>query len=369
MPANQNDAQSKAQANAQTDGSTRPVGHLASQLSDLRVELARLAELLAEQSATRKRRRRITIRGLMLAAVGFGLLFAYYSHLYRNSLDQSRLADQLSAQAAFISYEPRKSLLLSLLPGDIASPPAAMAQWLGQDFFTEITNVSTNAPTASPRDPAAVIQAVAGLPSIKRLRLTGLTVSTLQLDSLDRLNQLESLDLTRTVLDYGSMPWLRNARLKWFSAAHTRFSDPALADLCQCTQLRHIDLERTAVTDKGIQLLSQLPNLRYVKLHRTPTTKSEVLKLSKAMPNCVIDWEPLVMNANGQINGGATRRGRIRLGTALPADPRPTHQAVPPIDQNQNVIAWPYLQSYSPYVNNSGYSNTWSPPIQVFRSP
>lgn len=340
---------------SESDRSNEP--SFGERLDDLRGELSRLADLLTEQAAAKKRRRRLTIRAMMFVCMAFGVLFAAYGNRYRSAQDQVRQADALAGQAAFVMYEPRKSLLVSLLPGDSQNPPPFMTKWLGNDFFHEITNVSTNVNSPVQRDTAKVIDAAVQIPSLKRLRLTGITCSTIDLDSLVRLPKLESLDLTRTVLDYGSMPWLARSNLRWFSAAHTRFSDAAMTDLCKIRELQYINLERTAVSDKTVFALTGLPSLRYVNLKRTPVTRATVQRLSKEIPNCVIDWEQLVLGSPNSPEVRAAQRRRLRLGNQMPADPRPTHRAVAPVDkQNQAWSRYQNINYYNPGVRSrSGY--------------
>ena len=60
---------------------------LVSRLESLEQELGRLTNFLAEQSQTRqKRRRRITIRVILIAVALFAGLFAWFSAVYRLSL-------------------------------------------------------------------------------------------------------------------------------------------------------------------------------------------------------------------------------------------------------------------------------------------
>lgn len=327
---------------------------VAQRMDELRGELSRLADLMSDQALAKKRRRRLTTRSFMGGFVLAGVVFAAYGNLYHAARRQSRQADVLAGQATFVMYQPRKSFLISLLPGDSQNPPPVMLDWLGIDFFSEITNVSTNLKTSVERDSQTVLSELAGMHSVRRLRLTGIICSTLQLDVLADLPHLESLDLTRTRLDEGQMPWLADSRLRWFAAAHTRFHDNALSDLCKNTELQYLNLERSAVSDKSIMDLTKLPALRYVNLRRTPVSQNAIKELAKAMPNCVIDWEPLVLGSPNSKEVRLARRKRIRVGNPMPEDPRVSRRAIAPVDRasTQNPYGVNVWTAPTRYYNN-----------------
>ena len=310
------------------------VGRLSDRLEKLEDQLGRLTDLLTEQANTRKRRRRqLTLRVLLGSFVGFGLLFAWFGHAYRLSLRQAFAVDQLISQSAFVYYQPREDLLVSMMPGEVESPPRLLNKALGDDFFRAVTNVSTNTRSGIKKDKQQIIKAISSLPELERLRLTSLNLRTGDLHSLRRLSELQSLDLNRTGLDAGSMPWLQSTRLRWFNAAHTRVGDRLLYDLSQCPDLQYLDLERTSISDAGLKYLYEMPQLRYLNLRRAPVSKAAVTQLSAALPTCIIDWEPLRFLRNGGVDVAAARRGRIQLGQQRPPDPRVANRPVAPLDR------------------------------------
>ncbi len=211
-------------------------------------------------------------------------------------------------------------------------PPTSLVNLLGDDFFRSAINVSTGKTTPSPRNKNEVLKPLSGLPQLKLLRLTNLNLRNADLEVLGKLDQLQSLDLSRTQLDSDAMPWLRKSQLRWLNASHTHFSDRALQDLSHCRQLQYLQLERTTVTDEGVKYLHSMPTLRYVNLKRCPVSLAAVQSLSKSLTGCRIDWEPLVFLANGNVDTAATRRGRVRLGQSMPEDPRKSRRAMAPLD-------------------------------------
>ena len=324
---------------------------LAQRFASLESELSRLTDFLSEQSQQRsKRRRRITIRFLLCTMAICAGAFAWFSSVYHRSQRQASAVDQLIAQGAFVSYEPRENLAVSLLPGSPAEPPPVVAKSLGVDFFRAATNVSTNTVTSNQMDKKAVIQAISELADLERLRLSHLALTTADLSPLARLSQLQSLDINRARMDNGSLPWLQDTQLRWLDASHTLLGDRLMHDVSRCPDLQFLNMERTTVTDAGLQHLYSMKQLRYLNLKRCPASRGAVIKLSKAIPNCVIDYEPLIMTRQGNVRSFAGTRTQIRLGTPAPVDPRETKLAIPPTDAYQSTYQLqPFQSPTQPY--------------------
>lgn len=327
---------------------------LADRLESLETQIARLGDLLAEQSAAKRRRRRITIRMLMCLLVGFACLFAWFANHYQRSQMQARAVDRLIDQNAFVMYQPADSLLVSLLPGDANTPPRWLAKLLGDDFFRSPVNVSTAQKGRAERQKNIVLGALPALTNLKLLRLTNLSLRTADLFALQDLPQLQSLDLTRTGLDSGSMPWLSRLQLRWLNVSHTQFSDRALQNLARSRELQYLNLERTTVSDDGLSVIESMPNLRYLNLKRCPVSLPAVRRLSKSMPNCLIEYEPLQFR-DGKVDRQAAQSGRLKFGVSLPVDPRVSKQARAPMDHpvNNNQKFWYNLNQPQRY--NNGY--------------
>ena len=231
-----------------------------------------------------------------------------------------------------MSYEPRDSLVVSLLPGAPESPPRTVANALGEDFFRVVTNVSTRAHTGIAANQKSVLPAISSLTELQRLRLVDLSLRTGDLRPLAKLTHLKSLDLNRTGLDNGGLSWLPSTRLQWFNASHTRLGDRMLVDLLQCTDLRYLNMERTTVSDAGLKHLYGQKQLKYLNLKRCPVSLVAVQKLSAAIPNCAIQYEPLVFTRDGKVDAKAARRGFVNLGRPAPPDPRVQNAVLPPSD-------------------------------------
>ncbi len=332
---------------------------LSDRLASLESQIERLTQLLAQQATIRQRRRqRLTIRLMLSLFVVFAIGFAWFGNVYHRSRKQARSVDRLIAQSAFVSYTVRQNPLVSLMPGDPQQPPVSLVRWLGDDFFSAVTNVSTASAGSMPVDKEEVLAAVESLDRLQRLRLTHMRLSTADLAGLEHLLDLQSLDISRTGLDHGSIPWVRTSKLRWFDASHTHLSDRALYDLSHCRELQQLMLERTSISDNGLRYLQSLKQLRYLNLNRCPVSAAAVKQLSDALPGCVIDWQPLKFLANGKVDSRAAARGRVRYGRPMPEDPRLSRRAAPPIDNGAVPVAaspasqrW-QVQTLQPY---SGY--------------
>ena len=75
-----------------------------------------------------------------------------------------------------------------------------------------------------------------------------------------------------------------------------------------------------------------MSNLRYLNLKRCPLTGPAVKQLSLAIPDCVIDWEPLILLPNGQPDLAAIKSGRVQYGNRMGENPRVSQRANAPLD-------------------------------------
>ncbi len=332
---------------------SRKTDRLSQRLENLERQLSRLTDLLAEQTVSRKRRRRqFTIRFMLTAFLAFALLFAWFGNIYHQSRQQAAAVDRLIGEGVFVMHSPRRSPLVALMPGDLKSPPAILVDWLGSDFFRAVTNVSTkSSPTVDQhQSKTEVIDSLSALSQLKRLRLVNMQLKTSDLRALADLDQLQSLDISHTVLDFGAMPWLRDKPLRWFNASHTKLSDRALYDLSHCRELQQLFLERTAISDNGLKHLHSMSQLRYLNLKRAPVSAAAVKRLSDALPGCVIEWEPLVFLSDGRVDGRAARKSRVKYGRGIPDDPRAERRAIAPMDNAPTRVwaspSWQPQQSY-----------------------
>ena len=307
---------------------------LTTRLENLETQIVRLTNLLESQTKARRRRRTIfTLRFLLASFVFFGLFFAWFGVVLRKSQRQAQAVDELVKHGVYMTYTPRDSLMVGLLPGEISDPPRVFKRWFGHDFFRSVTNASTRFAGLKDTDKKRILQTLPLLTDLERLRIASLNLKTSELRVLSKLPELQSLDISHSGLDQGRMEWIGDSRLRWLDASHTRIGSAAMYDLGRCEELRYLNLERTAINDAGLKHLASLQSLRYLNLKRAPVSREAVQELFKAIPNCVIDWQPLRFRANGKVDVNAAARGAMRLGTWKANDPRESERAVAPSDQ------------------------------------
>jgi internalin A len=107
------------------------------------------------------------------------------------------------------------------------------------------------------------LKELAGLKSLRSLRLNGTQVTNAGLKELVGLSDLQ-------VLDLGSTP----------------VSDAGLKELAGFKNLRLLLLDGTKVTDDGLKELTALKSLQTVNLNKTGATEEGVRQLKKALPDC-----------------------------------------------------------------------------------
>ncbi len=344
-------------------GLAENAGGLAERLESLESQIGRLTDFLTQQDQSHTRRRRkLTLRLMFILIAVFACVFAWFSTVYRQSRQQARAVDHLVVENVYVTYEPRRSFLVSLLPGDVNSPPDVLASSLGTDFFRAVTNVSTNTHSfQASTDKQALIDSISSINQLERLRLSRFILNTPDLLPLSSLSHLQSLDLSHTRLDNGSMPWLADTQMRWFAATHTLLGDQILKDLSRCPELQYLNMERTTVTDNGLQHILAMKQLRYLNLKRCSVSYQAIKKLSDAMPSCVIDWEPLILTSNGKVNYPLIRQRSVRFGGSSIVDPRASHRAIAPSDnRSRRAFSFPSAQinrqtNGSVTVNNQSY--------------
>ena len=154
-------------------------------------------------------------------------------------------------------------------------------------------------------------RALAGISTLKKLRLTGLSAESADLDLLAGLPELAELDFSDSSLTDDSLKALaalpalsrlnlyrnrigdegvRNLvplaeKLVWLNLDATQITDEAGPSLAQFSRLKFLHLGRTAVTDEIIGSLAGLADLETVHVTRTGITEAGAEKLRAALPN------------------------------------------------------------------------------------
>ena len=136
---------------------------------------------------------------------------------------------------------------------------------------------------------------VGRLSSLQVLALRDVHIITPDLAFLEKLSQLEVLDLYRTRLstrntwnppieDLSHLSGLAN--LRRLDLSQLRVSD--IGPLGSLTRLVYLDLRDNSITDAGLDHLKGLTSLRDLYLDGTQVTNAGVKKLKEALPYCII---------------------------------------------------------------------------------
>lgn len=157
----------------------------------------------------------------------------------------------------------------------------------------------------------SAFRTLAGVSTLKKLRLTRLSAESADLSLLAGLPELAELDFSDSSLTDGSLKELavlpalsrlnlyrnkigdegvRNLaplaeQLVWLNLDATQITDEAGPSLAQFSKLKFLHLGRTAVTDKIIGSLAGLTDLETVHVTRTGITEDGAAKLRAALPN------------------------------------------------------------------------------------
>ena len=156
------------------------------------------------------------------------------------------------------------------------------------------------------------------LPQLKMLVVDRTQISN---DGLRHLvdSSVTELDLTScpAITDEG-IAYLEGRQFKRLGLAGTKITDNALKSVQGMTSLGHLDVSGTAITNDGLRFLEPLTHLRYLLLNetdisddglryleplkslytlslkRSKVTATGIATLQKALPECKIDYGPLV---------------------------------------------------------------------------
>lgn len=321
-----------------------PRESLAEQVESLERQVARVADLLESQLATTQnaaqRRWRPSLRTYFVLMALLAAFIAWFGVEFRRSRQQARAVDLLLAEQASLLFETNESLGVSILPGPPGEPPAFLMRSLGYDFFFRLGDVSVDGARVA-ADSATVLDAIEQLPQLRRLRIRNILLTTDNLKPIFELNGLESLDLSKTRLSDSSIAWICDTHLRWLNVSHTWLGDTAVNEIATLDKLQYLNLERTGVSDRSIDALSEMRGLRHLIIRRTSITAAGAKQLSKNLPNCFIEYQPLIFRSNGTVDYTACQKGTINFGKPIIADPRVNQAVRPPADYSTGPYAIP----------------------------
>jgi len=134
-----------------------------------------------------------------------------------------------------------------------------------------------------------VMDRVAELSSLKELDLICATIDNRGLAALQRIPNLERLNLRGTHFPRDGLSRLANLkRLRVLNLQETFIADANVQSLGNLPNLEELDLSGTSVADQGLAKLSSLHSLRVLKLGYTQASASGIDKLKRAIPGLVV---------------------------------------------------------------------------------
>jgi hypothetical protein len=142
---------------------------------------------------------------------------------------------------------------------DSSDIPSWLLESLGIDFFHDVTSVFADNVTDD------LLKAIGGLSEVRRLELSGWSITNQGLAHLNRLKHLEELGVHSSPVT----PLTCN-----------------LADPSALHRLKQLAITNENVTDAALQHFKRLPNLELLVLSDTSVTPAGVRQLQRAIPDC-----------------------------------------------------------------------------------
>jgi hypothetical protein len=103
--------------------------------------------------------------------------------------------------------------------------------------------------------------------------------------ALQRLDRLESLNVSGTGIDDAGLPYVGRIRsLRSLHLGQTRITDDGLRHLMGLNRLEHLDLSGTSVTDDGLRHLEGLRALKLLFVHETRVTDEGAAEFRRSHP-------------------------------------------------------------------------------------
>jgi Leucine-rich repeat (LRR) protein len=135
------------------------------------------------------------------------------------------------------------------------------------------------------------LAAVAEIPDLIHLDLTGTRVTDAGLAHLGRLERLANVSLARTdVTGTGLTHFKARPALRSLDLTDTLVTDAALGELSACPNLKTLRLGHTGITDAGLARLADLKALSEITLTGSEVTRAGVEKFKAAKPTAKVEW-------------------------------------------------------------------------------
>jgi Leucine-rich repeat (LRR) protein len=133
---------------------------------------------------------------------------------------------------------------------------------------------------------------VAELTNLEELSLASTPIDDAALQALAGLPNLRKLDLNQTgATGRGLVHLAKLPKLAELSLAGSKVSDLFAEEVGTLTKLERLPLASCTFSDAGLKHLADLSNLKHLDLTGTQVTADGVAALQQALPKCKIVWD------------------------------------------------------------------------------
>lgn len=137
-----------------------------------------------------------------------------------------------------------------------------------------------------------------GMENLYDLNVNGTNITDAGLSNIKRFKQMERIYLSETkVTDVGVKEVAEIPILRTLFLDNTKVTDLGIGYLKKAKHLEVLRLSNTMVTEEGLMQLYELKHLEKLFIEHSRIPKDGFNRLRKAMPDCYINWSPL-LNSN-----------------------------------------------------------------------
>lgn len=200
---------------------------------------------------------RFSLRGLLLfTAICCILLGVFANHIAR----QKRAIAAIREVHGNVYYDFHESHPYALDPSRKSGVPIWLLNRLGEDAFHNVIALDLDSPSVT----NAILAEVRHLPAVRRLFISGTTITSNGLEVLKDMPNLRHLYIQGTI------------------------DDKSMEYVAAIPQLELLDIQNAHVSNAGLSHLKGKLRLRRLVLYDTGITESGIAELQWALPNCEI---------------------------------------------------------------------------------
>lgn len=167
-----------------------------------------------------------------------------------------------------------------------ADEPTPRWERLGEARWSTIIPAGMEASLwVRPESAAVGLEPLTTLPTdaLRRLILLDCPVTDTDIAHIACLTELRLLDLFRTAItDHACTTIAKLGRLEWLSLTGTTIGDSGVAELRGLHELRRLSLKATLITDQSAEIVASLPRLSWLSLSGTAMSDRGLRVLSSA---------------------------------------------------------------------------------------